>query len=103
MPRPPPPRGFQPETWAATALTCRDASCRERYVRLGSRMGAIGLHAHSSRGWLGLATGSLRGLRPAVGVCGELGMGAGGLVGLHAGVQDAIQPSRKKFAARVSI
>ena len=43
------------------------------------------------------------GLRPAVGVCGELGMGAGGLVGLHAGVQDAIQPSRKKFAARVSI
>ena len=85
MPRPPPPRGFQPETWAATALTCKDASCRERYVRLGSRMGAIGLHAHSSRGWLGLARSLV------------------GLVGLHAGVQDAIQPSRKKFAARVSI
>ena len=50
---------------------------REPLLDDGShRPGCIPAGGH---GWLGLATGGLRGLQPTVGVCGELGMEAGGL------------------------
>ena len=95
MPRPPPPRGLQPETWAATALTCRDASCRERYVRLGSMMGAIGLHAHR-QSWLarpchrpfaGAATGCGR-VRRVTGLAVWVGLNDEGGAGRTFGLQN---------------